>query len=97
MQSAKQKLTNMNQIPSILKTQPKMVFKGGYNIIQSQNASVARVRARKDFYGNVIDKQKKQKVFLNVSDNKTIIVENWKEHNFSPKSGKVTKNKCTIF
>lgn len=98
MDTAKQKLTN-NVIarPSILKTYPKKVFKGGYNIVQSRNASLAEARVRKDFYGNCIDKQKKHTIFLNMSENKVAVVENWKELNHSSNSEKLNKVKCTIF
>ena len=83
--------------PSILKNKPKTVFKGGYNVVQSRNASVALVKKRKDFYGNAIDKEKRHKIFLNLSENVTVVVENWKAHNYSEKSEKLNNVKCTIF
>lgn len=97
MDKAKKRLSTMTKTSSILKLGPTRIIKNGYVVFQSNQASKADQQFRKDFYGNKIDKNKKHTIFMNLSLNQVIIVENWKEHNLPSKEECLKKLKCTIF
>ena len=97
MESPKGKLALITKKQSILKTPPKVVFKNGYKIVQGNQASETELKKRKDYYGNTINKEKTHKVFMNLSDNKIYIVENWKDYNQQIEKIAKKKGKCVIF
>ena len=49
--------------------------------VPKSNQSTVEKHRRRDFYGNLIDGNKRQCIFFNMSANQVYLVENWKKFN----------------